>query len=70
MATSIKEFFKLNKYGFIVSSIILLLGAIVITMKQKTFELNTFVLWFPAYYSIFLIFSIGIAYAFFEEKNQ
>lgn len=64
MIKEIKEFFKVNKNGLILSSIILFLGAIFLHIKQTgTFIPEQFFTWYPAYYGLFLICSIGISYS-------
>ena len=70
MIKKIKEFFKANKNGLIISSIILFLGAIVLHISQvKTFNPEQFFIWFPMYYGLFLFISMGFSYTFFGGND-
>lgn len=68
----IKEFFKYNWKGFIVSSILTLLGSILIFLKQNQINTDwgTFILWSPMVIVMLFIFSFGIYLFMFGGKKD
>ena len=57
--------------GFIVSSIIVLIGAIAISiMQNESFIPMGFLIGFPIYYSIFLFMSMGFSYIYNSGGNN
>jgi len=61
----IRNFFQENKKGLIISSIILFVGALIISSSQNTsFDYQAFLLYFPIYYSFFLLVSISFGGTF------
>jgi hypothetical protein len=57
----IKKLFQENKWGFIISSIIVFLGsALMYIFQTGTFDAAVFFSWFPLYYAVFIGLFVGI----------
>jgi len=65
----LKEFFRIHKMELIISSIILLLGSIIIHITQnEALNLSDILIWFPLYWVIFILILIVIWRLFFGNK--